>query len=136
MASTGAVTGQRLTLILCTLPILIIKGDVEMNKNKEEGSSKKDIVCSILLLLWFAGSLVAGDYCDKNGHESLCISLFGQVFLLIGIYGCCHFKDPRKNMLFFIIPYITTKCKGIICIICTKNHDFSGSIPMFFIGFL
>ena len=77
-----------------------------MNKNKEEGSSKKEIVCSILLLLWFAGSLVAGDYCDKNGHESLCISLFGQVFLLIGIYGCCHFKDPRKNMLFFIIPYI------------------------------
>lgn len=77
-----------------------------MNKNKEEGASKKDIVCSILLLLWLIGSLVAGGYCDKNGHESLCISFFGQVFLMIGIYGCCHFRDPKKNMLFFIIPYI------------------------------
>ena len=62
--------------------------------SKENKTSKKDVICSIVMLLWFFGSIGYMLYvssCDKNGMPKLLIC-FGQVFAEMKAFFSCFYN--------------------------------------------
>lgn len=68
--------------------------------SKENKTSKKDVICSIVMLLWFFGSIGYMLYvssCDKNGMPKLLIC-FGQVFAVMGLVAMVSCVKTRQKM--------------------------------------
>lgn len=68
--------------------------------SKENKTSKKDVICSILMLLWFFGSISYMLYVsssDKNGMPKLLIC-FGQVFAVMGLVAMVSCIKARQKM--------------------------------------
>lgn len=68
--------------------------------SKENKTSKKDVICSIVMLLWFFGSISYMLYVsssDKNGMPKLLIC-FGQVFAVMGLVAMVSCIKARQKM--------------------------------------
>lgn len=68
--------------------------------SKENKTSKKDVICSIVMLLWFFGSIGYMLYvssCDKNGMPKLLIC-FGHVFAVMGLVAMVSCIKARQKM--------------------------------------
>lgn len=68
--------------------------------SKENKTSKKDVICSIVMLLWFFGSICYMLYvpsCDKNGMPKLLIC-FGQVFAVMGLVAMVSCIKVKQKM--------------------------------------
>ena len=68
--------------------------------SKENKTSKKDVICSIVMLLWFFGSIGYMLYvssCDKNGMPKLLIC-FGQVFAVMGLVAMVSCIKAKQKM--------------------------------------
>ena len=68
--------------------------------SKENKTSKKDVICSILMLLWFFSSISYMLYVsssDKNGMPKLLIC-FGQVFAVMGLVAMVSCIKARQKM--------------------------------------
>ena len=68
--------------------------------SKENKTSKKDVICSIVMLLWFFGSIGYMLYvssCDKKGMPKLLIC-FGHVFAVMGLVAMVSCIKARQKM--------------------------------------
>lgn len=106
------------------------RGDIFMN---EEKISKKDIICSILFCVWFFGSIIVGSYFGKHGKPMLLISIFGNIFFVLGLFLLYNAKNElRKNMMLFFVIY--TGLAMIVSGILLQIQKYEFMVPLLFIN--
>lgn len=70
-------------------------------------NSKGGMIIGIIFIIWFIASIGGLIYCNSNGLEALSVGIFGQYFLIFGIFIIVsEIKKKKFNPIMLLFPLI------------------------------